>query len=100
MLGPALTQVSIQFDIASHVSWDDFGSNGAIRDLICARFGYRWADSIHIGVKTEGANGQCLRLIVVVTIEGKQGAGCHYRRLPGIVGIIAEGAAASEGSMT
>ena len=42
------------------------------RDLSSARYVYWWADGIHTGVRSEGANGQCLLVIVGVTPEGRK----------------------------
>jgi len=42
------------------------------RDLSSARYVYWWADGIHTGVKSEGANGQCLLVIVGVTPDGRK----------------------------
>ena len=41
-------------------------------DLSSARYVYWWADGIHTGVKSEGANGQCLLVIVGVTPDGRK----------------------------
>jgi transposase-like protein len=42
------------------------------RDLSAARYVYWWADGIHTGVKSEGADGQCLLVIVGVAPDGKK----------------------------
>lgn len=42
------------------------------RDLSAARYVYWWADGIHTGAKCEGANGQCLLVIIGVTPQGKK----------------------------
>src|ERR1700712_1563064 len=42
------------------------------RDMSTARYVYWWADGIHTGVKSDGANGQCLLVIIGVTPEGKK----------------------------
>jgi transposase-like protein len=53
-------------------NWSEEWQQWDRRDLSCARYVYWWADGIHTGVKSEGANGQCLLVIVGVTPEGKK----------------------------
>jgi transposase-like protein len=50
--------------------WSEEWQDWDRRDLSGARHVYWWADGIHTGVKSEGANGQCLLVIVGVTPEG------------------------------
>ena len=52
--------------------WSEQWQQWDRRDLSSARYVYWWADGIHTGVKSEGANGQCLLVIVGVTPEGKK----------------------------
>ena len=52
--------------------WSEEWQQWDRRDLSSARYVYWWADGIHTGVKSEGANGQCLLVIVGVTPEGKK----------------------------
>ncbi len=52
--------------------WSEEWQQWDRRDLSTARYVYWWADGIHTGVKSEGANGQCLLVIVGVTPEGKK----------------------------
>ena len=40
--------------------WSEEWQQWDRRDLSSARYVYWWADGIHTGVKSEGANGQCL----------------------------------------
>ena len=52
--------------------WSEEWQQWDRRDLSSARYVYWWADGIHTGVKNEGANGQCLLVIVGVTPEGRK----------------------------
>lgn len=52
--------------------WSEEWQQWDRRDLSSARYVYWWADGIHTGVKSEGANGQCLLVIVGVTPEGRK----------------------------
>lgn len=52
--------------------WSEQWQQWDRRDLSSARYVYWWADGIHTGVKSEGANGQCLLVIMGVTPEGKK----------------------------
>ncbi len=52
--------------------WSEEWQDWDRRDLSSARYVYWWADGIHTGVKSEGANGQCLLVIVGVTPEGRK----------------------------
>jgi putative transposase len=52
--------------------WSEQWQQWDRRDLSSARYVYWWADGIHTGVKSEGANGQCLLVIVGVTPEGNK----------------------------
>jgi transposase-like protein len=52
--------------------WSDEWRQWDRRDLSTARYVYWWADGIHTGVKSEGADGQCLLVIIGVTPEGRK----------------------------
>ncbi|SMP73106.1 IS256 family transposase [Noviherbaspirillum suwonense] len=52
--------------------WSEQWQQWDRRDLSSARYVYWWADGIHTGVKSEGANGQCLLVIVGVTPDGRK----------------------------
>jgi transposase-like protein len=52
--------------------WSDEWQQWDRRDLSAARYVYWWADGIHTGVKSDGANGQCLLVIVGVTPDGRK----------------------------
>ncbi len=42
------------------------------RDLSAARYVYWWVDGIHTGLRSEGADGQCLLVILGVTPDGRK----------------------------
>ena len=50
---------------AEHARWNK-------RDLSTARYIYWWVDGIHTGLRAEGAEGQCLLVIIGVTPEGRK----------------------------
>jgi putative transposase len=52
--------------------WSDEWRQWGRRDLSTARYVYWWADGIHTGVKSEGADGQCLLVIIGVTPDGRK----------------------------
>jgi transposase-like protein len=52
--------------------WSDEWRQWDRRDLSTARYVYWWADGIHTGVKSEGADGQCLLVIIGVTPKGRK----------------------------
>lgn len=52
--------------------WSDEWRQWDRRDLSAARYVYWWADGIHTGARSEGANGQCLLVIIGVTPDGKK----------------------------
>jgi putative transposase len=52
--------------------WSDEWRQWDRRDLSTARYVYWWADGIHTGVKSEGADGQCLLVIIGVTPDGRK----------------------------
>jgi putative transposase len=52
--------------------WSDEWQQWDRRDLSVARYVYWWADGIHTGVRSEGADGQCLLVIIGVTPDGKK----------------------------
>ncbi len=50
---------------AEHARWNK-------RDLSTARYVYWWVDGIHTGLRAEGAEGQCLLVILGVTPDGRK----------------------------
>lgn len=52
--------------------WSDEWQQCDRRDVSAARYVYWWADGIHTGVRSEGADGQCLLVIVGVTPDGNK----------------------------
>jgi putative transposase len=52
--------------------WSDEWRQWDRRNLSSARYVYWWADGIHTDVRSEGADGQCLLVILGVTPEGRK----------------------------
>jgi transposase-like protein len=52
--------------------WATDHENWNRRDLTLSRYVYWWADGIHIGLRSEHSDGQCLLVIVGVTPDGKK----------------------------
>ena len=72
LLGKGAKDLSANLVSRLKAQWSDEWQQWDRRGLSAARYVYWWADGIHTGVKSEGANGQCLVVIVGVTPEGRK----------------------------
>lgn len=72
LLGEEAKGLSANVVVRLKAQWADEWKAWNRRDLSSARYVYWWADGIHTGVKSEGADGQCLLVIVGVRPDGRK----------------------------
>ena len=71
LLGEEAKGLSANVVSRLNAHWSEEWQQWDRRDLRTARYVYWWADGIHTGVRSDGANGQCILVIVGVPPAGR-----------------------------